>query len=333
MTVTTTQTLSDLIEGFWTTQLVGTAVALGIPDTLASGAMSYEEIARACDAHPQSVLRLLRALQTVGLCRSAQSRFELTEKGRPLCTNTPGSMRGRALFTSGLLWKLFGDLESAVRTGHPSSGRTGRDGFQQLAADPGLAGMHQAMVESSIKIVSAASESYGFDRYGRLLDVGGGYGGALAVLLQRHPAMQGDVLDLGYLETRATEYLNGAGVGARARFIPGDFFESIPRGYDCYLLKYIIHDWDDAHAAQILSNCAAAAGDSGEVVLLERVLPEELDESHKAIAQIDLAMMMTNGKERTEREYSELLGAAGLRLLAVVPAAAGCSLIRAGVAA
>ncbi len=335
MTVATnsewTQSLSDLIEGFWTTQLIGTAVAVGIPDKLAAGALSYQEVAQSCEAEPNSVLRLLRALQTIGVCRGTEhSQFGLTDKGRLLCTGVPGSMRGRALFASGLLWKLFGDLESAVRTGRPSQRITlGREGFDQLAHDPGLAGMHQAMVESSIKVVSAAADAHGFERYSRVLDVGGGYGGALTALLQRNPRMRGDVLDLGYLESQASEYLRRAGVAERARFIAGDFFESVPPGYDCYLLKYIIHDWDDAHALSILRSCAAAAAPSAEIVLLERVLPAELNETHRAIAQIDLAMMMTNGKERTEEEYRRLMGSAGLRVLTVTPAASGCSVIRA----
>jgi hypothetical protein len=334
MTVATnsewTQSLSDLIEGFWTTQLIGTAVAVGIPDRLAGGAMSYQEVAQSCDAEPTSVLRLLRALQTIGVCRgTARSQFGLTDKGRLLCTGVPGSMRGRALFAAGLLWKLFGDLESAVRTGRPSQRITlGREGFDRLANDPGLPGMHQAMVESSIKVISAADDAH-FNRYARVLDVGGGYGGALTALLQRNPHMRGDVLDLGYLESQASEYLRQAGVAGRARFIAGDFFESVPHGYDCYLLKYIIHDWDDAHALSILRSCAAAAARSAEVVLLERVLPADLNETHRAIAQIDLAMMMTNGKERTEEEYRQLMASAGLRVLSVTPAAAGCSVIRA----
>ncbi len=326
-----TQPLSELIEGFWTTQLIGTAVVIGIPDKLASGEMSYQAIAQECEADPTSVLRLMRALQTVGICRAAaDSRFELTARGRLLCSSVPGSMRGRALFASGLLWNLFSDLEYAVRSGRPGRKTTvGREGFNRLADDPGLAGMHQAMVESSIKVLAGATGVHEFGRYRRVLDVGGGYGGALAALLQQNLDMRGDILDLAYLQGEATEYLRRAGVASRARFIPGDFFESVPKGYDCYLLKYIIHDWDDPHALSILESCAAAADVGSEIILLERVLPTELDETHRAIAQIDLAMMLTGGKERTEAEYRELMLSAGLRLLSVIPAAAGCSVIRA----
>jgi hypothetical protein len=142
------QSLSDLIEGFWTTQLIGTAVSLGIPDALRGGATTHQEVARCCQSDPACTLRLLHALQTVDICRPDSSvRFELTEKGRLLCSGVSGSMRGRALFTAGLMWELFGDLQSVVKSGQPTRRvALGRDGFNQLAGQPGLAGMHQAMV-------------------------------------------------------------------------------------------------------------------------------------------------------------------------------------------
>jgi hypothetical protein len=238
-------------------------------------------------------------------------------------------MSGRAAFTSGIMWNLYTQLATVVKTGR--SLPAGREGFDRLAHDPGLAGMHQAMVESSVRILEDAVRAHDFGCYARVLDVGGGYGGALATLLRRYDRMSGATLDLGYLEKDSTEYLARSGVADRARFLAGDFFESVPAGYDCYLLKYIIHDWADADALQILRRCAAAAGRASEVVLLERVLPDVLEErpDHRAIAQIDLAMMTTGGKERTEREYRELLAAAGLRMTAVIPTSSPCRVIHA----
>ena len=329
------KSLSDLIEGFWTTQVLGTAVALGITDELADGPRPHTDIAYSVEADPGCVLRVLRALQSLGVCRSARdASFELTAKGRLLCADTPGSMRGRALFASGMLWNLFGDLATVIRTGLPTRQQpTGRDGFNQLAANPGLAAMHQAMVESSISAVAAAADACDFGNYPRVLDVGGGYGGALTALLQRNPKMTGDVFDLGYLSRDASKYLSSAGLDQRARFIGGDFFETVPSGYDCYLLKYIVHDWDDAAAVQILRVCAAAARPTGTVVLLERVLPERITEDDRAIMEVDIAMMIAGGRERTTEEYRDLLHRAGLRLLCVTPTSSPCSVIHAVVEA
>jgi len=320
--------LSELIEGFWVTQLIGTAVALGLPEQLAGGARVYEEIARSCESDPGCVLRVLRALQTIGVCRSSDgSSFELTERGSVLRRDVPGSISGRAAFISGIMWNLYGQLRSVVRTGRPLP--AGREGFDNLADDPGLAGMHRAIIESSIRIIEDAACVHDFARYSRVLDVGGGYGGALATLLRKYPGMSGSVLDLRYLAGDSSAYLRESGVADRAEFIPGDFFESVPGGYDCYLLKYIIHDWGDQEALQILRRCASAAGPNSHILLLERVMPDRLDESpeHQAIMEIDLAMMTTGGRERTEAEYRSLLAAAGLRMTEVTATASPCSVI------
>lgn len=321
--------LSRLIEGFWTTQLVGTAVLLGIPDALAESPLRCGDLAQKVAADPACLWRVVRALHTLGICRATGDRVvELTEMGRLLLRDADGSMYGRSLFTSGLMWKLFGDLPHVVRTGRPTAALpTGREGFRQLATQPGVAAMHRAMVESSVRVLAAAVEVHDFGKYARVLDVGGGYGGALGALLARYPHMSGDVLDLDYLSVGAREYLHGLGVGSRAGHIGGDFFDLVPSGYDCYLLKYIIHDWGDSEALEILSACAAAAGASADVVLLERVVPEQVDESHQDIMEIDLAMMATGGKERTALEYRELLASAGLNLAALVPTRARCDVI------
>jgi hypothetical protein len=154
----------------------------------------------------------------------------------------------------------------------------------------------------------------------------------VAALLQRYPGMTGDVLDLAYLSRDACAYLSSAEVGRRAQFIGGDFFEEVPQGYDCYLLKYIVHDWEDAAATKILRVCAAAARPTGTVVLLERVLPECITENDRAIMEVDIAMMIAGGRERTTEEYRQLLHGAGLRLLSVTPTSSACSVIHAAVA-
>lgn len=326
----TARSLSELVEGFWITQLIGTAVALGIADQLAGGAKSCDQIAHASESDPACMLRLLRGLQTIGVCRaSAGMRFELTERGQALRRGIPGSITGRALFTSGIMWDLYGQLRTVVKTGR--SLPAGRDGFRRLADDPGLTGMHEAMIESSLRVIDDLARVHDFGRYSRVLDVGGGYGGALIGLLQRYPGMHGNVFDLPYLAKDSSAYLSRAGVADRARFIAGDFFESVPAGYDCYLLKFIVHDWDDSDAVQILQRCSAAAGDRGQVILLERILPERLEENaaHQAIMETDLAMMTTGGKERTEAEYRKLLASAGLRVTTVTATASPCSLIHA----
>lgn len=326
--------VSALINGYWAAQVLHVAASLGIADRLASGPHSAEELAAAARAHAPSVFRLMRALQTLGLCRTIEGgRFELTPAGHYLRTNVPGSLRGRALFTGDMLWRQFGDLNHVVKSGERTRAVvSGPEGFEALAADPArLDAFQQAMAEGSVRAARDALHVGDFGRFANVLDLGGGYGGVLAVLLASHPAMRGAVCDLAYLAEPAMRYLERAGVADRARFLPGDFFRSVPQGFDAYVMKFIIHDWDDERAACILRNCRAAAAPEARVMLLEQVVPDVLGTglADQAVIRADLTMMTVGGKERTAQEYRALLAGAGWWLERVSRASAEFSVLEA----
>jgi orsellinic acid C2-O-methyltransferase len=328
------QLVSGLINGFWAAQVLSVAASLRIPDQLAHGGMSAEALAASAQAHAPSVFRLMRALQTLGVCRAlADGRFELTAAGHYLRSDVPGSVRGRALFTGDMLWRQFGDLAHVVRTGgRARTVKSGAEGFAELRSDPArLDAFQQAMAEGSVRAARAAIEAYDFGRFPRVLDLGGGYGGVLSVLLQTYPQMRGAVCDLEYLAKPAAAYLRRSGVAERAEFLPGDFFEAVPGGYDAYVMKFIIHDWDDAHAGAILANCRKVAGAQSRVILLEQVVPERLstEVADQAVIRADLTMMTMGGKERTAEEYRALLAAARWRMTRVVRVSAEFSLVEA----
>ena len=229
-----------------------------------------------------------------------------------------------ALHTGGDIYRAFGELADSVRSGQPPAWvRYGPDGFADLNVDPEAAKVfNQAMVDGSKKIAMQAAQAYDFSRYPRIMDVGGGYGAVLAVLLQQNPLQQGSILDLPHGANGAGTYLEKEGVLERARYITGSFFDAVPAEADCYVLKFIIHDWADDYARSILSNCAAAARQSGGVVvLLERIVPEHIAASpdHRNVIRGDLTMMLWAGKERTEAEYRSLFADAGLELAQIIP--------------
>jgi hypothetical protein len=328
------QHVSDLINGFWAAQVINAAALLGVPDRLGDGAATAEALAKATGAHPDNLYRLMRALVSLGLCVEVEGgKFRLTEAGGLLRTDVPGSVRGRALFTGDMLWKQYGDLADVVRTG----GRTkavvsGAEGFEALAKDPErLHAFQQAMAESSMLAARETLKVYDFGRFERVLDLGGGYGGVLAEVLKANPGQSGAVCDLGYLETGTLAYLAAAGVGDRARFIGGNFFEAAPGGFDCYLMKYIIHDWDDESASTILRNCRSAASGEAKVVLLEQVVPDRIGagRADQAVIRGDLTMMSMGGKERTAGEYQTLLAHTGWRLKSITPAGPSFSVLEA----
>jgi hypothetical protein len=328
------QHISALINGFWAAQVINAAAILQLPERLAEGPKTAAALAEEAGAHTPSLYRLMRALQTLGLVEAAgDGRYGLTDAGQFLRADVPGSVRGRALFTGDMLWKQFSDLTHVVKTG----GRTqavvsGAEGFAALASDPPrLHAFQQAMAESSTVAARDAMKVYDFGRFARVLDLGGGYGGVLSELLKAHPQQTGAVCDLAYLADGARAYLAAAGVGARGRFFGGDFFQAAPEGYDLYLMKFIIHDWDDDSARVILANTRKAAGEAATLVLLEQVVPETLGQTpdDQAVIRGDLTMMGMGGKERTAAEYRELLAEAGWRLTEITPSGASFSVIEA----
>jgi O-methyltransferase domain/Dimerisation domain len=321
--------LSELIEGFWSTQVVRAAAQLRLPDFLATEPLVPQELARRADAHAGSVTRLLRAMATLGLCRAAQDgRYSLTDMGALLRTDAPGGKRARALFAGGSLYEAFEKLPETVRTGRrpPVTADFGKSSPEQLAV------FQHAMIESSREAVSAAVVAYDFSAIVRVLDVGGGFGGALAALLERFPGMSGDILDLAHAQQGAEGFLSRAGLAKRTKFLAGDFFVSVPAGYDCYLLKFILHDWDDAQAVAILKACRAAAGPGSRLIVLERLVPEQPQDrpAHRTVMQADMTMMAWGGQERTEAEYREIFLQGGWQLSRAVPTASPFSVIEGG---
>jgi hypothetical protein len=318
--------LSELIEGFWTTQVIHAAAQLKLADILHAEPLLPEELAQRADAHVGSVRRLLRAMATLGLCQiTPEGRCALTEMGALLRTDAAGGKRARALFAGSSLYHAFAMLPETVRSGRrpPVTADFGKSSPEQLAV------FQQAMIESSREAVGAAVPVYDFSALTRVLDVGGGFGGALAGLLERFPHLRGDVLDLDHAQPGAEAFLARSGVKSRAGFIAGDFFRSVPTGYDGHLLKFILHDWDDAQAVTILKSCRAAAGPGTRLIVLERLVPEHPGDrpAHRTVMQADMTMMAWGGQERTEREYRELFEQAGFQLSRVVPTASAFTVI------
>jgi hypothetical protein len=325
--------VAALISGFWPAQAINAAVLLDIPANIANGRRSAEDVATAVSADPQSIFRLLRALSSLGLVIDHGDRsFSLSVDGRCLLADSPGSVRGMALHVGNLLWPAFGQLDLCVRSGAPPPGiKHGPEGFAALESNPREAAIfNQSMVDGSRKVAALALAAYDFARFGTVMDVGGGYGAVLAELLKRNAKQRGIILDLNHCASGARAYLAQEGVAARAVFKPGSFFDLIPPEADCYILKYIIHDWNDDYAQRIMARLGAAVRTShGTVVLIERVVPAKIQSASddRRVVQGDLTMMLWDGKERTEAEYRGLFAQAGMTLSRVVPIGEGFNVI------
>jgi len=324
--------VTGLITACWSTQVLGVAAKLRLFDQMADGPRAASDLAAATGSHPEALRRLMRALAVLGLARQeAQDRFALTAPGRLLIEHEPGSIRGMALHWGERLWGALSQLEQSVATGEAWR-LSGAAGFAHMARDPDQMVMfHQSMADQTGPVAEAVLEAYDFAAFGRVIDVGGGYGALLAAILRAHPRLTGQVYDLPELEPPAALYLQAAGVSDRASFVGGSFFDEIPPGADAYLMKMIIHDWEDEEATLILRNCAKALGAGGVLLVMERIAPELAAPSDYVAIRGDIVMLTAaGGKERTRSEYEALLARAGLKLRRIVPTTSGFSVLEAG---
>ena len=326
--------LGRLVDGFRVSQTIHAGVELGIPDLLADGDRTAADLAESSGADPSALYRLLRALASLGILHEADGRrFSLTELGQPLRSDVPGSLRGWVRLSGrDHVWRSWGNLANAVRDGKNAfRSLHGTDVWEWRAAHPEESAIFdEAMMSLTGAGNSAILDAYDFGRFGTVVDVAGGNGTLLAALLAAHPQMRGILLDQEHVVSGAQPVLQAAGVLDRCEVLAGSFFSSVPEGGDAYVLKSIIHDWEDEESVAILHTCREAMGPQAVVLVIERDLgpPNE-----NAVAKLsDLNMfVMPGGRERTIEEYAALLDRAGLRLDAAHPTTTGHLVIEAGV--
>lgn len=320
----------QMIASFWISLALYIAAKLGLPDLVADGPKSAEELAAATGTHAPSLQRVLRALASVGVfARTDEGRFALTPLAATLRSDVPGSLRAFATVELGEEhYPAWGDLLHSVRTGEIAfDHHFGMPVWEFFERHPeNAATFNDAMTGLTDAVNGAVLESYDFSPFRKIVDVGGGHGRLLAAVLSATPRAKGILFDAPSVVAGSPPIETG--LAGRVEKVAGDFFQSVPAGADAYLLKWIIHDWDDERSVAILKNCRNAMAEGGRVILVEAVLPLG-DEPHFG-KFIDLNMLvMTGGRERTEEEYRTLLEAAGLRLTRVVPTPSAMSVVEA----
>ena len=325
-------TVFEMVQGGWLTQAMYAASKLGIFDALATAPATAEDIAARVGSHPGATFRLMRALASNSLLKQERDgRFALTRLGEALRSDAPGSMAPMLQFAGHPKhWEHWGQLLYSVQTGKTSLEMLrGMPAFEYLETDPELAAVfNNAMTGLSDMVVDTLLPAYDFSKFSTIVDVGGGHGRLLAAVLQQATAARGVLFDLPSVVAGAGPMLEASGVSDRITVTGGSFFESVPEGADAYLLKTIIHDWDEDSAVAILRNIRKAMAPHGTVALIEMVLPEGTP-YHPGML-LDLEMLVAaGGQERTAAEYAELLARAGLRQSRVVPTAGPLSLVEA----
>jgi len=326
-TAQSSQQLAKQTIGGWITQAIYVAAELGIADLLTDGPRTADELAERTHAHGGALYRVLRALASIGIfTEDAERRFSLTPVAECLRSDRPDSLRSFGIMTGAEFYQSWGNLLYSVQTGEPGfQKRFGAPFFQYMTEHPERHAIYDAaMMVHGIAETEPMLDAYDFSAFRTVVDVGGGNGRMLAAILNRHPAVEGILFDLPAVADRSRAIISELGLSKRCRIVGGDFFTSVPAA-DAYVLRHIIHDWDDAEAVSILRNCRDAMNPDGRILLVETVIPP-LDQPCFG-KWLDLMMLIVGGRERTEEQYGRLFSQAGLRVSRIVPTAHEVSIV------
>ncbi|MEW6600375.1 MAG: methyltransferase [Nitrospirota bacterium] len=327
------QVMNQMLGGYWITQAIYVAAELGIADLLAKGPLTAEELAEKSDADSNALYRVLRALAGAGIFSENGDRsFSLTPLAENLRSDIPGSQRSFAIMSGAEFFQTWGSLLHSVRTGEDGFSKVyGKAFFEYMTENPdrhriydaAMNGIHDFETEP---VISA----YDFSRFSQIVDIGGGNGLQLAKILQRNPDLTGILFDMPAVAEGASPVISSFGLNGRCRIEGGDFFSSVPAGADAYIMRHVIHDWEDEKAVTILRNCRNAMISGGKILVVESVIPDGNTPSFGK--WLDLMMLLVKGMERTEDQYRKIFEDAGLRLNRIVPTAHEISIIE-GIAA
>jgi hypothetical protein len=306
--------LQHLVSGYIPARALFVATKLGIPDLLAPGPRSADELARATDVHAPSLYRLLRTLTSVGVfAEHDDGRISLTPMAELLQSDHPALQRGLVLQMDGPMYEAFDELEYSIRTGRSGYARRfGKSPFEHVAEDPAAQAIQRAGFQAVQRHAAAVvGACYDFSGTHTLVDLGGAQGGLLAAIVQGYPTMRGILFDTPSGLAGADEVMHDAGVTDRVTIVAGDFFTAVPAGGDAYLLMRILRDWDDAEAGTILTNIRAVIPPTGRLLVLDPLIPPGNTPSPAKVGDLLLRVLFDSGRDRTEAEFQQVFASAG----------------------
>ena len=320
-----------LIMGRWVSQLIYLAAKLELADHLNHGPRTIEELAIAAEVQAPALYRVLRALASVGIFAETKGkRFKLTPLALTLRKEVPGSMHATALMFGAKYQKdSWEQLLYGLKTGEtPFIKAYGVSYFEYLEQHPeDLKIFSETMTSVSSMENPAIAAAYKFSGIRTLVDVGGGHGSLLATILKTNPKLKGVLFEQPSVIARARQdrHMTAKGIAGRCTLESGDFFEAAPKGADAYIMKRVLHDWDDERCAKILANCCAAMSEKGRVLVADAVIsPGNGPDRGKLF---DMQMLMVGGRERTKQEFAKVFREAGLKLARVVPTKCPLSIV------
>jgi hypothetical protein len=328
------QLVVQLSLGYVVSAALHVALELGIADRLANGPRTSADLAKDAGVNEDALYRVLRALASAGVFEEQQPRTFALNLPAAVLKHGPASLRDVGLWmTDPFHFRVYAETLHSVTTGQPAVEKvTGMPVFDYFAREPKLSAVfNNAMTSWSGPTVAAALRAYDFSGIQLLVDVAGGHGYVLTSVLRQYPTMRGVLFDLDHVIAGAAPLIDAAGVRDRVETVSGDFFKAVPAG-DAYIMKNIIHDWDDDKAIAILKNIRRALGDrqDGRVILLEAVIPPGNQPDFGKLIDLEM-LLMPGGRERTSDEFASLFDRAGFELARIVPTESPLSVVEARV--
>jgi hypothetical protein len=321
-----------IMMGHWIAQAAATVARFEIPDHLAAGPRTVAELAGLTGANPDALNRLLRAAVSVGILREVEPAvYANSPLGETLRKDAPVGLRD--LVVAELApghWLPWGHLYDAVKGGGSQArAALGCDTWEYYARTP-EEGACFARGMGNVSAIAAAEvlPAYDFSRFEHIVDVGGSEGVMLAGALRAAPGARGVLFDLPEVIDRGGQAIAQHGLGGRLQAVGGDFRAEVPPGGDLYILKAILHDWDDDGSLTILRNVRQAARPGAKIVVIEMVLPERVSPSPVHLMDLNMLVML-GGRERAEPEFASLFDRAGLRFERAIPTRGLFSLLEA----
>lgn len=330
------KSLLDMVHGFMRGKLLCTAVRLGIADALGEGKTTLLELATATSAKPDPLRRVLRALASIGVIEEIEpDRFSLTPLGRPLQRKTPQSVWASMVFWPDLIAEFWTYLPECLRAedttfAAPAMEKLGVKSRWSMETDA-EALFHTVFAEPTANDMAPFVSAYDFSTCRVVADLGGADGALLSAILTANPQANGILVDRKQAIERAQSRLEAAGFAGRCQLIAGDLLEEIPQGADLYILKSVLHGYDDEPARRILQECRSVMTEETRFLLIEAVLPDTiraLDPQVEQMMMSDINMLaVTGGRERSKADWTALLSSADLKLQSIAPVTGSTSSI------
>jgi len=321
--------IDEMSRLYYLSRAIHVATELGVAEHLEKGAVASAALAERTGTNAAALRRLLRFLSAYGVFEeTSPDEFRNTPLSSVLRDDHPQSVRANLRRIGTFWWSAVGELEYSVRTGEAAFEHVhGVPFFRYLRTNAEVQRRFDlAMAQISDADDAAIASAYEFGRFGQIVDLGGGRGGLLVQILKRAPKATGVLFEQPQVLATATR-LDEAGLTDRSKKIGGDFFASVPDGADCYVIKGVLHDFNDQQCTRILSNCRRAAGDTGRLLIANQDLPVTVDAPHPNLTMDIQMMALLGGRERSASDWSSLFQQSGWKLGSQIETGAGFTLV------